>query len=81
MYPVYPEHPFINDVNDLSVEQLLEKIDELNKKLRLVYQTSNPNVYVINQMMMALETYQTKYREKLRKPEKDDGFKDIIDVS
>lgn len=78
---MYPEHPFITDADDLTAEQLLGKINELNTKLSSVYRMMNPNVYVINQIQMALNTYQTKYNEKLYKASQDDGFDEIIDVS
>jgi hypothetical protein len=39
------------------------------------------NAHLINQIQMAVESYQTKYTEKLRKATDDDGFADIIDVS
>lgn len=78
---IYPEHPFVTDIDDLTADQLLNKINELNSKLGIAYRMMNPNVYVINQMMMMIETYQNKYNEKLRKNSQADGFDDIIDVS
>lgn len=77
---IYPEHPFITVNDDLTAEQLLGKINELNAKLSSVYRMMNPNVYVINQIQMALNTYQIKYNEKLRKNTDDSNLDDLIDV-
>ena len=72
------EHPLIPNLDDLSEQQLLDKITELNKKLTIAYNTGNG--HLCNQVRMAIESYQNKYQEKLRK-KPDDGFNDIIDIS
>lgn len=73
------EHPLISNLDDLTTEQLLDKVTELNKKLTVAYRMGNQ--HLVQQLYMAIESYQTKYNEKLRKASDDDGFKDIIDVS
>jgi len=72
------EHPLIANLDDLSLEQLSEKISELNKKLGIAYRTGN--AYLCDQLRMAIESYQTKYQEKLRG---DTGtpFDEVIDIS
>jgi hypothetical protein len=73
------EHPLIGNLDSLTEAELLEKVTELNKKLTVAYRMGN--AHLINQIQMAVESYQTKYTEKLRKATDDDGFADIIDVS
>lgn len=72
------EHPLISSLEDLSAEELLDKITELNKKLRIA--TNNGNAYLCNQLRMAIESYQNKYNEKLRGGP-GTAFDDVIDIS
>ena len=72
------EHPLIPSLDDLTEDQLREKITELNKKLAIAYNMGNG--HLCNQIRMALESYQFKYQEKLRK-NADTSFGDIIDIS
>jgi hypothetical protein len=72
------EHPLISSLEDLSSEELLEKITELNKKLRIA--TNSGNHYLCNQLRMAIESYQNKYNEKLRGGP-GTAFDDVIDIS
>lgn len=72
------EHPLITSLDNLSADQLLEKITELNKKLAIAYRTGNG--HLCNQLRMALESYQNKYQEKTRK-DTGGAFDDIIDIS
>ena len=55
----------IGNVDDLTTEQLQEKISELTKKLGIALRTGNG--HLCNQLRMALETYNNKYQERLRK--------------
>lgn len=72
------EHPLISSLEDLSAEELLDKITELNKKLRIA--TNSGNAYLCNQLRMAIESYQNKYNEKLRGGP-GTAFDDVIDIS
>jgi len=72
------EHPLIPNLDSLSEQALLDKVTELHKKLGIAYSTGN--AYLCNQLRMAIESYQNKYQEKLRK-KPDDGFDNIIDIS
>ena len=58
------EHPLVPNLDALSEQELLDKITELNKKLTIAYSTGNG--HLCNQIRMAIESYQTKYQEKLR---------------
>lgn len=72
------EHPLIANLDDLTEEQLLEKVTELNKKLSIAMRTGN--AYLCNQLRMAIESYQNKYTEKLRGGPSS-AFDDVIDIS
>jgi acetolactate synthase small subunit len=71
------EHPLIENLDSLNVEQLQEKISELNKKLGIAAHTGNS--YLCNQLRMALESYQNKYNEKIRGT--GNAFNEVIDIS
>ena len=78
------EHPLITNLDDLSMEQLQEKINELSRKVGMAHRMGN--VQLRHQVQMALETYQNKYREKLEQSwkktdDKDPDFSDRIDIS
>jgi hypothetical protein len=72
------EHPLIGSLEELTAEQLLEKITELQRKLGIAYNTGNG--YLCNQIRMAIDSYQYKYQEKIRK-DPDNNFDDVIDIS
>ena len=72
------EHPLIKNLDDLSVEDLLTKITELQKKLGIAARTGNG--YLCDQLRMAIESYQTQYQTKLRKDD-NTPFDDVIDIS
>lgn len=57
------EHPLINSIDDLTIDQLSDRISELNKKLSIAMSTGNGQL--VSQLQMALETFNNKYREKL----------------
>lgn len=57
------EHPLIGNLDDLTVEELSSKVSELNNKLHIA--TRSGNAQLCNQLRMAVESYQNKYREKL----------------
>jgi hypothetical protein len=72
------EHPLISNLDDLSAEDLLNKVTELNKKLSIAMRTGNH--YLCNQLRMAIESYQNKYNEKIRGGP-GNTFDDVIDIS
>ena len=71
------EHPLIANLDDLTAEQLQEKISELTKKLSIALRTGNG--HLCNQLRMALESYQNKYNERLRGS--GTAFDEVIDIS
>jgi hypothetical protein len=72
------EHPLISNLDDLSAEDLLNKVTELNKKLSIAMRIGNH--YLCNQLRMAIESYQNKYNEKIRGGP-GQAFDDVIDIS
>lgn len=57
------EHPLIPNLDDLSMDQLQDKITELQRKVVIAHRMGNAQLRY--QVQMALETYQNKYRERL----------------
>ena len=72
------EHPLIGKLDDLSPEDLLDRITELNKKLTIAMRMGNG--YLCDQLRMAIESHQNKYQEKIR-TNPDNNFNDVIDIS
>lgn len=56
-------HPFVGDLSDLTMDELLTKINDLNGKMMFARRTGN--LSVINQMAMIIESYQSEYRKKI----------------
>jgi hypothetical protein len=77
------EHPLINDVNELTVDQLQSRISDLNKKLNFAARSGNASL--VGQLQMALETFNNCYREKLQdqynKGNNNPDFSEKIDIS
>jgi hypothetical protein len=74
------EHPFVNDANEKTVEELLEIIATLYKKLSIANRMNNPALF--NQLHMAINTYRATLQEKQRadsdkSTDSDSGFIDI----
>jgi len=79
LYNYSMEHPLIPNLDSLTEQELLDKISELNRKLSIAYGTGN--AYLCNQLRMAIESFQTKYREKIRGGDNGNNFDDVIDIS
>lgn len=75
------EHPLIGDLSELTIEQLQNKISELNK--RLAFANKSGNQAMMNQLQMVLSSYNTHYQRKMRDlmPKGDDKYGDKIDIS
>mgnify|MGYP003662387779 CR=1 FL=1 len=71
------EHPLIGDLKDVSVEDLSSRISDLHKKLSIAVRSGN--AHLCNQLRMAIESYNTKYQEKLRVGQTKD-FDDKINI-
>ncbi len=75
------EHPLISGIDTLTQEELIEKINELNRKLNIAYRSGNG--HLCDQIRMAVESYTNKLREKQAKAyeESNQNFKDKINIS
>lgn len=58
------EHPLIGNLDNFTVDELSDKVNELSNKLAIA--TRSGNGHLCNQIRMALESYRNKYQEQLR---------------
>ena len=74
------EHPLIGNIDHLTEDELSEKINELNRKLNMAIRSGNG--HMCNQIRMALESFQSKYQQKLQEARKGQStnFDDKIDI-
>ena len=74
------EHPLIGDLSNLTLDELGEKIADLNRKLSMAMRTGNG--HLCNQIRMAIESHNIKYQEKLQESYKksDVDFGDKIKI-
>ena len=76
------EHPLINNIDNLSLEELGSKVSDLNKKLVIAYRSGNG--HLCEQIRMALNSYNVKHQEKMAELFKSGnrpGFENKIDIS
>jgi len=57
------EHPFITDLSHFTLEQLQEKITEIQGKLTFAYRTGNSAL--IHQLNMVFESYKKAHTKKM----------------
>jgi hypothetical protein len=72
------EHPFINDLSDKNMDEIQNKISELNTKLGFAYRTGNRAL--IHQITMALESYRSAYNKQMDEMMKKQQLKSTINV-
>ena len=76
------EHPLIGDLDQLTVDELSSRVNDLNRKLAIA--TRGGNAYLCNQLRMAIETFQNKYQQRVqetyRQHIKDANFDDKIKI-
>jgi len=77
------EHPLINDIGNLSQDEIMTKINELRRKQNWAMRTNHE---LARQIGMAIETFQNRYQaiqDDQDKRAKDSGrdYSDRIDVS
>jgi hypothetical protein len=73
------EHPLIDSLDSLTVDELGAKLGELQKKLGIAQRSGN--AHICNQIRMAIESYQSKYNEKLQASYKKDLADAKVDTS
>lgn len=77
------EHPLINDANDLTMEELVTRISDLQRKLIWAQRC---NKALAQQIAMALETYNNTYQDRQREAweasqQSGKDYSDRIDIS
>ena len=76
------EHPLIGPLDELTLEELSVRINELGKKLGIAARTGNG--HLCNQIRMAMENYQNMYQTRLqesyKKAQGDSNFDDKISI-
>ena len=75
------EHPLLEELSHLPLEEVQSKISDLNKKLAFAYQTNNQPI--VNQLNLIMGSYQEVYRKKMDElmPKGDsDKYSDKIDI-
>ena len=55
-------HPFIGDLSDKTLEELSEKINDLNKKMQFMYKMGKHDM--VRQVQMVVESYRAEYLKK-----------------
>ena len=76
------EHPLINDISNLTVEELQTKISDLNKKLAFAAQTGNQAM--VSQLQLILGSYNQAYKIKIDEIMPKDGknkYANKIDIA
>lgn len=72
-------HPLIGDLTGFSVEELQEKLTDLNKKLNFAYRIGNQQM--VNQLRMLLESYNGQYQAKLAEQQSKMNLSGKINIS
>ena len=76
------EHPLIGSLEELTLEELSAKVNELTKKLSIAARSGNGRL--CDQIRMAMENYQNMYQTRLqesyRKAQGDNNFDDKINI-
>jgi hypothetical protein len=73
------QHPFINDLSKKSLEELSKVISELNTKLNFAYRMQNGSL--INQLNMAINSYNTEYKKRMDEMYKKNNLDNQINIS
>ena len=72
------QHPFINDLSNLSLEEIQSKISELNNKLNFAYRSGKGPL--IHQIGMIIESYRAEYSKKMDEAIKKQNLKTQINI-
>lgn len=78
------DHPLIPNIDHLTVDELQSRISDLTKKLGIAHRSGNAQL--IGQIRMALDTFNSKYQEKIQaayntKNKGDPDYSDRINIS
>jgi len=72
------EHPLIASLDQYTPDELMARVNDLNRKLAFATRTGNADL--CHQIRMAIESHYNKYQEKIRK-NPDVDFDSVIDIS
>jgi hypothetical protein len=76
------EHPLITDTEQLTVDELSQRVTDLTKKLQIAQNSGNG--HLCHQIRMALDTYRNKYLERVQQSYaqqiKDSGLDNKIQI-
>lgn len=75
------EHPLLEELSGLTLEEIQSKVSELNKRLAFAYQMNNGPM--IQQLQLIMNSYQEAYRKKMDElmPKGDsDKYSNKIDI-
>ena len=73
------QHPFITDLSDKSLEDISKILSDLNQKLNFAYRAQNGAL--INQLHMAIESYNTEYKKRIDEMYKKNNIEKQINIS
>ena len=73
------EHPFISDLSKLSMDDLQEKISELNKRLAFVARMNNTSMY--GQLLMVIDSYNNEYNKRMNEMYKKYNLNNTIQIT
>lgn len=73
------QHPFITNLSEKSLEELSKTITDLNQKLNFAYRIQNGAL--INQIYMAIESYNSEYKKRMDEMYKKNNLEKQINIS
>jgi hypothetical protein len=73
------QHPFITDLSNKSLEDISKVLSDLNQKLNFAYRAQNGAM--INQLRMAIESYNTEYKKRIDEMYKKNNIEKQINIS
>jgi hypothetical protein len=73
------EHPFIHGLDQLSLDELQEKISSLTSKL--TFSSRMHNHSMSGQLLMVLESYQNEYNRRMEELYKKQNIQNNIQIS
>lgn len=74
-------HPFIQDLSDKTMEELLESISKLTKQQQFMFKMGKADV--VNQINMIINSYRSEYQKRQKElwDKKSQGLDKKIDIS
>lgn len=73
------QHPFITNLSEKSLEEISKTITDLNQKLNFAYRIQNSAL--INQIHMAIESYNSEYKKRMDEMYKKNNLEKQINIT